>query len=107
VYVCVHVCVKVCLCTVRACVVLHLHASALHAHLRADLRTRRAQAVDFSADAQKLLTGCNDKVIRLWDVESADEAVVTLKGHTGSLKKAMFFTDQQTCVSGGDDKTIR
>ena len=43
----------------------------------------------------------------MWDVENADEAVVTLKGHTGSLKKAMFFTDQQTCVSGGDDKTIR
>eukprot|EP00037_Helgoeca_nana_P025372 m.277048 g.277048 ORF g.277048 m.277048 type:complete len:325 (-) comp26929_c0_seq13:4760-5734(-) len=65
------------------------------------------KTVDFSADATRLLTGCNDKGIRCWDVASTDAAVVTMTGHTGSIKKALFDTTEQLCISGGDDKTMR
>eukprot|EP00038_Savillea_parva_P006033 m.161280 g.161280 ORF g.161280 m.161280 type:complete len:328 (+) comp12055_c0_seq1:152-1135(+) len=65
------------------------------------------KAVDFSNDAKRLLTGCNDKGIRCWDVEIAEKEVVSMKGHTGAVKKAIFDTTEQSCISGGDDKTIR
>ena len=38
------------------------------------------KSVDFSKDSKQLLTGCNDKQIRCWDVEKADAAVFTLSG---------------------------
>lgn len=67
----------------------------------------RLQAVDFSGDAKRLLTGCNDKGIRCWDVGSTEAPVVTMTGHTGSIKKAIFDTTEQLCISGGDDKSMR
>lgn len=36
--------------------------------------------MDFSKDSTKLLTGCNDKNIRCWDVETPDKEVVKLSG---------------------------
>lgn len=65
------------------------------------------KAVDFSKDSTQLLTGCNDKGIRLWDVERPDAAKAEFKGHTATLKKTLFGVDQQTAISGGDDKCIK
>jgi len=65
------------------------------------------KGVDFAADSKRLLTGCNDKRIRVWDVEKTDAPTIVLEGHTGTLKKTLFGPEPETIISGGDDKTVR
>jgi serine-threonine kinase receptor-associated protein len=65
------------------------------------------KAVDFSADSTRLLTGCNDKKIRCWDVGKPDAPTLEVSGHTKGIKKVLFSPDQQKIISGGDDNTIR
>lgn len=65
------------------------------------------KAVEFSKNSDQLLTGCNDKVVRLWDVSKPDAAILDMAGHSGSIKKVMFSPNGQTLISGGDDKIIR
>ena len=69
-----------------------------HAHI--------VKTVDFSADSARLLTGCNDKTVRLWAVDRPEAAELELRGHTGGLKKVLFG-GEHTVISGSDDKTIR
>lgn len=65
------------------------------------------KTVDFTADDSQLLTGCNDKTIRVWDVSNNNAAVVEMTGHTGNLKKVLWCPDNKSAMSGGDDKVIR
>eukprot|EP00051_Salpingoeca_urceolata_P033588 m.21412 g.21412 ORF g.21412 m.21412 type:complete len:321 (+) comp6403_c0_seq1:377-1339(+) len=68
------------------------------------------KAVDFSSNDDRLLTGCNDKALRVFDLGRPDAEPLVLKGHTGSVKKALFAGeggDDTKIVSGGDDKVIR
>lgn len=65
------------------------------------------KTVDFSNDSTRLLTGCNDKQIRLWDVNSSEAPVAQLKGHTAIPKKVLWSPDNSQVISGGDDKAIR
>lgn len=70
-----------------------------------------------------MLTGCNDKMIRCWDVLNPEAPKVTLTGlpvdnmkcvythlvklgHSAMIKKTLWC-DENTIVSGGDDKCIR
>eukprot|EP00040_Diaphanoeca_grandis_P025063 m.138429 g.138429 ORF g.138429 m.138429 type:complete len:320 (-) comp29994_c1_seq1:42-1001(-) len=65
------------------------------------------KTVEFSADSSQLLTGCNDKVVRCWDVNNNTSAVVEMTGHKGNLQKVLWGTDGKSVLSGGDDKVIR
>jgi len=65
------------------------------------------KGVDFSTDSTRLLTGCNDKKVRLWDVERSEAPSTVLSGHSGTLKKTLFGPDENIIMTGADDKTIR
>eukprot|EP00911_Craspedida_sp_UC1_P000279 UC1_evm1s213 len=65
------------------------------------------KSVAFSPDSTRLLTGCNDKKLRVFDLKAPDAAPLMLEGHTGNIKRAIFSPDQAVIISGSSDKTVR
>ncbi|MBE9071761.1 WD40 repeat domain-containing protein [Microcystis sp. LEGE 08355] len=63
-------------------------------------------SVNFSCDGKTLVSGSDDKTIKLWNVETGQE-IRTLKGHNGPVYSVNFSPDGKTLVSGSDDKTIK
>jgi WD40 repeat protein len=62
----------------------------------------RITSVAFSPDGRHVLSGGDDRTVRLWDVETGKE-VVPLKGHTQSVVSASFATDGRLVLTGGED----
>jgi len=63
-------------------------------------------AVAFSPDGQTVVTGSDDKTVRLWDVATGAE-IRRFEGHTGLLNSAVFSPDGQSIVTTGKDSTAR
>jgi len=75
-----------------------LHSLA-HAHI--------VKSVDFSPDDNYLLTGSNEKILRIYDLNKIDSDPLQFKGHTSSIKNVLFLQNGKRIVSASDDKTIR
>lgn len=61
----------------------------------------------FTADNQRLLTGCTDSIIRVFEVTSGDE-LAQLKGHDrGSITDMQFSKDGKLLATAGIDGTVR
>jgi WD40 repeat protein len=63
-------------------------------------------AVAFSPDSKFLATACQDRTVKIWDLEAGRE-IRTLVGHTGPVTSVAFAPDGKRLVSGSYDKTIR
>jgi hypothetical protein len=68
--------------------------------------TGYVQSVAFSADGQSIISGSDDKTIRLWNVATGKEIKV-FEGHTGYVQSVAFSADGQSIISGSNDNTIR
>jgi len=68
---------------------------------------RIVKSVAFSPDDTKLLTGCQDKIVRVFDLGKPEAAPQTLEGHTQSLKSALWLAGGATIISGGGEPMIR
>ena len=64
-------------------------------------------SVAFSPDGRRIVSGSNDKTIRVWDAETGEEVVGPLKGHSDLVWSVAFSPDGRRIVSGSSDKTIR
>jgi serine-threonine kinase receptor-associated protein len=64
------------------------------------------KSVDFSKDGQHLLTGSNEKLLRIYDLNKPEAEAVKFAGHTSSIRHALFL-DEKQIISAGDDKTVR
>ncbi|KAF5828571.1 WD40-repeat-containing domain protein [Dunaliella salina] len=64
------------------------------------------RSVAFTPDGTTLVSGSNDKTIKLWDVASGS-CRDTLKGHTDSVRSVAVSRDGCTLASGSFDKTVR
>ncbi|KAI0026809.1 hypothetical protein K488DRAFT_91838 [Vararia minispora EC-137] len=63
-------------------------------------------AVAFSPDGTRVVSGLYDESVRIWDA-STGEQVQMLDGHTYSVTSVAFSPDGTRVVSGSDDKSVR
>ncbi|VFM97578.1 MAG: WD40 repeat [Candidatus Kentron sp. G] len=68
--------------------------------------TNVINALTFSPDGSRLLSGSSDDTARLWDVES-DKALAVLRGHTDHIYTVAFSPDGGRLVTGSFDHTLR
>ncbi|KAK1232631.1 general transcription repressor [Marasmius sp. AFHP31] len=64
------------------------------------------RSVCFSPDGKYLVTGGDDKLIKVWDIEKKSVPKV-LEGHTQGIYSIDYSSDGQFLVSGTADKTVR
>ena len=67
--------------------------------------TRSVGSLVFSLDGTSLVSGSNDRTIKLWDMQTGG-VVKTFKGHTGKVYSVSISADSSTIASGSWDKTI-
>jgi len=68
--------------------------------------TDYVRSLAFSPDGTSLVSGSDDKTIKLWDVQTGG-VVKTFHGHTDWVLSVSISADCTTIASGSEDKTIR
>jgi WD40 repeat protein len=68
--------------------------------------TKSVTSVCFSPDGRYVLSGSDDKTIRLWGIANSKE-LKRFEGHTSTVTNVCFSPDGRYVLSGSDDKTIR
>ena len=66
----------------------------------------RVFSVAFSPDGKTVASGAQDRVIRLWDVETGQN-ISTLTGHEDVVFSVAFSPDGKTLASGAQDDTVK
>jgi len=59
-----------------------------------------------SPDGRRLLTGHDDKSVRLWDIATGKE-IHRFNGHTLNVIAVAFSWDGRRAISGGMDNSVR
>jgi len=65
------------------------------------------KSVDFSPNSDHLLTGSNEKLLRIFDLNKPQADPVQLSGHTGNIKHNMYSKCGVYIYSSSDDNTVR
>ena len=64
----------------------------------------RVNSVAYSPDGRYIVSGSNDRTIKIWDGE---KCIKTLEGHNYSVNSVAYSPDGRYIVSGSDDGTIK
>jgi WD40 repeat protein len=59
-----------------------------------------------TADGKTVISGADDKTIKIWDVGTATEKF-TLTGYSSWVNAVAIAPDGKTVISGSDDNTIK
>ena len=59
-----------------------------------------------SADGRRVVSGSDDKTVRIWDMETGVEEQ-RLEGHSDEVSAVAVSADGRRVVSGSEDKTVR
>ena len=68
--------------------------------------TDSVHSVAFSSDGTRIVSGSEDKSVRVWDALTGVE-LKELKGQTGSVNSVAFSSDGTRIVSGSRDHSVR
>jgi WD40 repeat protein len=68
--------------------------------------TNTVTSVAFSPDGKQVVSGSNNRTVRLWDAVTG-AALQTLKGHTNTVTSVAFSPDGKQVVSGSIDRMVR
>ena len=63
-------------------------------------------SVAISSDNRYIVSGSDDKTVRLWDFKSG-KLLKTLNGHSNSVNSVAISSDNRYIVSGSSDKTVK
>src|SRR5258706_162515 len=69
--------------------------------------TGAVRSMCYSRDGTHVVTGSDDKTIRIWDAESGTAVGHPLEGHTSWVRSIAYSPDGRQIISGSDDHTIR
>lgn len=69
--------------------------------------TASIYAVAATPDGRAVLTGAVDRVVRVWDPTSPDQAVLQLLGHTDLVRCVAVDRKAQLCLSASTDRSVR
>ena len=64
-------------------------------------------SVAFSPNGQRIVSGSEDSMLRLWDAQTGAAIGQPLKGHVTRVSSVAFSPDGQRIVSGSFDSTLR
>lgn len=65
------------------------------------------KTVSFDENSNHLITGSNEKLIRVYDLSQPNAEPEIFSGHGGPLKRALFCRNDKYIISGAEDKTLR
>lgn len=65
------------------------------------------KTVSFDENSNHLITGSNEKLIRVYDLSQPNAEPQSFSGHGGPLKRALFCRNDKYVISGAEDKTLR
>lgn len=65
------------------------------------------KSVSFDQDSNYLITGSNEKLIRVFDLSQPNSSPQVYTGHGGAVKRALFCRNDKYVVSVAEDKTLR
>ena len=65
------------------------------------------KCVAFSPDGSLLATGSNEKLLRIYDLNSPSSEPFVIQGHTSGLRHVSFIGNGDRMVSCADDRTVR
>lgn len=68
--------------------------------------TGNVNALAFSPDGSRLVSGSRDHSVRVWDIQRRTP-ITSLSGHSEEVFAAIFSPDGKRIVSGGRDRVIR
>ena len=69
--------------------------------------TNWVRSVAYSPDGRHIVSGSEDRTIRIWNVESGVAVGKPLEGHTGRVESVAYSPDGHLIISGSSDRTIR
>jgi WD40 repeat protein len=68
--------------------------------------TGTVKSIAFSPDSQRLVSGSDDKTVRLWDTTNAEE-LFTMRGHSRNINSVAYSPCGSRIASASNDKTVR
>jgi WD40 repeat protein len=64
-------------------------------------------SIAFSPDDRHIVSGSDDKTVRVWDAQTGHSLMDPLKGHDDWVTSVAFSADGRHIVSGSYDETVR
>ncbi|CAG8603910.1 2102_t:CDS:2 [Acaulospora colombiana] len=65
------------------------------------------RSADISGDGTRIVSGGQEKKLRMFDLNKPEEAVAETEGHESTIKSVIWDGERNVILSAGDDKEIR